>query len=190
MPGTRSQRPAPVTLTFELPLPPGVNNQYVTVGRRRVLSKEAKAFKRNVAKHVDQLRSRGVISPRAEVVLGESLLGAYLTFYFETPRRRDLDGGLKIALDALASAIGFDDRDIVDLHLTKQIDPLRPRLEVQLEQIADWQFDRTYIYLGEGPGSELDSTSAEEDWMPDANRGTIESTGPGAQSNASQRETT
>lgn len=139
----------PTTLLLELPLPPGVNNQYVTVGRRRVLSKPARTFKQDVAKQIERLRISGELGRQAEAALAGSLLGVYLTFYFETPRRRDLDGGLKIALDALATAIGFDDRDVVDLHLTKQIDPLRPRLEVQLETIANWQFDRTYIYLGD-----------------------------------------
>ena len=174
MPEAADRPLRPATLTIELPLPPGVNNQYVTVGRRRVLSKEAKAFKSNVAKLVERLRADGLLSPRVESALGTSHLGAYLTFYFETPRRRDLDGGLKITLDALATAIGFDDRDIVDLHLTKQIDPLRPRLEVQIEQIADWQYDRTYVYLGESPGAELGAAPDAEDWMPAANRSTID----------------
>ena len=40
----------PATFQIVLPLPPGVNNQYVSVGRRRVLSAPAKAFNRNVAK--------------------------------------------------------------------------------------------------------------------------------------------
>lgn len=138
-----------VNLSFELPLPPGVNNQYVTVGRRRVLSKPAQAFKRDVAKLIDRCRRDGTISTANEAGLKATLLGVYLTFYFETPRRRDLDGGLKIALDALAAALDFDDRDIVDLHLTKQIDPLRPRLAVQIETIHGWQFDQAYVYLGD-----------------------------------------
>lgn len=140
---------APTILSFELPLPPGVNNQYVTVGRRRVLSKSAQKFKRDVSKLVERLRLDGRLSPSHESHVKSTLLGVYLTFYFETPRRRDLDGGLKIALDALATALDFDDRDVVDLHLTKQIDPLHPRLVVQIETIAGWQFDRSYVYLGE-----------------------------------------
>ncbi|MDQ3442940.1 MAG: RusA family crossover junction endodeoxyribonuclease, partial [Chloroflexota bacterium] len=84
-----------------------------------------------------------------ERALASSYIGVYLTFYFETPMRRDLDGGLKIALDAMASGLGFDDRKVVDIHLTKRIDPLRPRLEVELETIADWQFDESYVYLGD-----------------------------------------
>ena len=140
---------APVSLSLTLPLPPGVNNQYVTVGKRRVLSKPAQAFKRDVTKLLAGMRERGELDPVVEKAFGASLIGAYFTFYFETPMRRDLDGGLKIALDALATSLGFDDRSVVDIHLTKQIDPLHPRLEVELETILDWAFDQEYVYLGE-----------------------------------------
>lgn len=151
MPGdgaVASRRITPISLELTLPLPPGVNNQYVTVGRRRVLSKPAQTFKRDATKAIERARREGVITPAAEAALRGALLGVYLTFYFETPMRRDLDGGLKIALDALCSALGLDDRAVVDLHLTKRIDPLRPRVEIELEAISDWSFDRSYVYLG------------------------------------------
>jgi len=147
----------PVACSLTLPLPPGVNNQYVTVGRRRVLSKAAQSFHRDAAKAIDQARRAGAVTPQAEAALRDALLGVYLTFYFETPHRRDLDGGLKIALDALGRALGFDDRAVVDLHLAKKIDPLHPRLEVELETIDDWQFDRDYVYLGESVPPAVDS---------------------------------
>jgi len=150
----------PITLKLTLPLPPGVNHQYVTVGKRRVLSKTAQTFKRDVTKLISGLREKGHIAPSVEQMIGKSLLGVYLTFYFETPMKRDLDGGLKIALDALGSALDFDDRSVVDLHLTKQIDPLHPRLEVELETIADWSFDREYVYLGE---TDNDDAPAQDD---------------------------
>ena len=143
--------PAVAALAFTLPLPPGVNNLYVTVGRRRVLSKPAQTFNRDVARVVERARRDNRVTPETEAALRRGLLGVYLTFYFATPMRRDLDGGLKIALDALGQALGFDDRAVVDLHLSKRIDPLRPRLEVELETIADWEFDRSYVYLGD-PG--------------------------------------
>ncbi len=139
----------PVSLSLTLPLPPGINNQYVTVGKRRVLSKSARAFKRDVTKHLTRLRERGTLDPVVERAFKDALIGVYLTFYFETPMRRDLDGGLKIALDSLATGLGFDDRAVVDLHLVKQIDPLHPRLEVELETISSWSFDRSYVYLGD-----------------------------------------
>jgi crossover junction endodeoxyribonuclease RusA len=138
-----------ISLQITLPLPPGVNNQYVTIGRRRVLSQAANAFHRDVTKHVAGMRSRGDLPISIEKALATSLLGVYLTYFFETPHRRDLDGGLKITLDALGRALGFDDRAVVDLHLTKKIDPLHPRVEVELETIGNWEYDRTYRYLGE-----------------------------------------
>jgi crossover junction endodeoxyribonuclease RusA len=139
------------TVRVVLPLPPGVNNQYVSVGGRRVLSTSAKSFNRDVIKVISALRSRGELLPPTERALAGSLLGVYLDYYFETPHRRDLDGGLKITLDALGRALGFDDRAVVDLHLSKKIDPLRPRVEVEVETIADWEFDRSYLYLGTEP---------------------------------------
>jgi len=148
----RTRSTTPVSVVVTLPLPPSVNNQYLTVGRRRVLSKPAQAFNQDVAKLVEQSRRDGVVSPADEAAIRVSLLGIYLTFYFETPLRRDLDGGLKIALDALSRALGFDDRTVVDLHLTKRIDPIRPRLEVELETVPTWEFDRPYVYLGEKEG--------------------------------------
>lgn len=141
----------PQALHLVLPLPPGVNNQYVTVGKRRVLSAEAKSFNRDVAKIISNLRSHGHLDPATESILADAAIGVYLVFYFETPHKRDLDGGLKITLDALGRNLGFDDRAVVDIHLSKKIDPLAPRVEVDLETIHDWEFDRTYHYLGEDP---------------------------------------
>jgi len=149
------------TLSLVLPMPPGVNNQYVTVGNRRVLSKPARAFRKDVAVLVERIRTKGQLDPALEQDLQKSLLGIYLTFYFTSPMRRDLDGGLKITLDALGDTIGFDDRRVVDLHLTKQIDPLRPRLEVEIETIRDWTFDQTFVYLGEPAGDDADDQAVE-----------------------------
>lgn len=145
----RLAAPPPATFQIVLPLPPGVNNQYVSVGRRRMLSAPAKTFNRDVAKLIAAERTGGRLSLATERALADALLGVYLVYFFETPHRRDLDGGLKICLDALARTIGFDDRAVVDLHLSKKIDPLRPRVEVEIETISEWEFDRTYRYLGQ-----------------------------------------
>jgi crossover junction endodeoxyribonuclease RusA len=139
---------SPTTFQIVLPLPPGVNNQYISVGRRRVLSAPAKSFNRDVAKLIAAQRTSGQLSAVTVQALANSLLGVYLVFFFQTPHRRDLDGGLKICLDALARSIGFDDRAVVDLHLSKKIDPLHPRVEVEIETISAWEFDQTYLYLG------------------------------------------
>jgi len=132
-----------------LPLPPGVNNQYATVGNRRVLSKEASRFKRDVKKLLLGAAGDAAWDETEGARLKAGWLGLYLDFYFATPLKRDLDGGLKITQDALCEALGLDDRRVVDIHLVKRIDPLRPRVEVELEAIAEWEFDQQYIFLGQ-----------------------------------------
>ena len=135
---------------FELPLPPSINQQYATVNGRRVLSKASRTYKREVGKAVRRLRAEGVISDALVAALREGFLGLFIDFYFETPHRRDLDGGLKITQDAICDALGVNDNRVVDVHLVKRIDPLRPHIEVELEAIPDWDFGvQQYIYLGD-----------------------------------------
>jgi crossover junction endodeoxyribonuclease RusA len=134
---------------FTLPLPPGVNHQYTRVGNRRVLSKEHRAFKRAVRKKLGRLRVDETLSDEFVRVLKKGFVGLFLDFYFKTPLKRDLDGGLKIAQDAILAPLGVNDNRVVDIHLVKRIDPLRPRLEVELEAISDWQFDVEYYVINE-----------------------------------------
>jgi crossover junction endodeoxyribonuclease RusA len=88
---------------------------------------------------------QGRIEPGWPAQLKEQPLACDLTFYFETPYKRDLDGGLKITLDALFETLELDDRYVVSLTLEKKIDPLRPRLELELGALPDWEFDRQYV---------------------------------------------
>lgn len=138
-----------------LPLPPSINHQYATVGDRRVLTKDAARFKRAVRQAVARLDAAALGEAEREQ-LRDGYLGLYLDFYFLTPLKRDLDGGLKITQDALCEALGLDDRKVVDIHLVKRIDPLHPRVEVELEAIADWQFDQEYVFLGQATPSETE----------------------------------
>jgi crossover junction endodeoxyribonuclease RusA len=134
---------------FDLPLPPGINQQYATVNGRRVLSKVSRNYKREVGRIIRRLRHEGLLSNELLAALRERYIGLFIDFYFETPMRRDLDGGLKIAQDAICDALGVNDNRVVDVHLVKRIDPLQPHIEVELEAILDWQFDTEYVYLGE-----------------------------------------
>lgn len=146
----------PITLSLTLPLPPSINAQYTLAKgtKKRVLTKVARDFKKKAGNVILLLQQQSKITPVEERAFANNLLGVYMTFYFETPMRRDLDGGLKIALDTIATGLGFDDRNVVDLHLTKQIDPLHPRLEVEIETIAEWTFDREYVVLSKPDGEE------------------------------------
>jgi crossover junction endodeoxyribonuclease RusA len=135
---------------FELPLPPGINQQYATVGDRRVLSKESRRYKKEVGRAIRRLRADGTIPGALVTALRQGFVGLFIDFYFETPLRRDLDGGLKIAQDAICEALEMNDNRVVDLHLVKRMDPLRPHIEVELEAIPTWEFGAEYIYLEKG----------------------------------------
>ena len=135
------------SVRFTLPLPPGINSQYTQVGKRRVLSKEHAKFKRSVERRIHRLRVEAVITDDFITALSQGWIGLFLDFYFETPRRRDLDGGLKITQDAILTALGVNDNRVVDIHLVKRISPAHPRVEVELEAIPTWQFDDEYVLL-------------------------------------------
>jgi crossover junction endodeoxyribonuclease RusA len=135
---------------FELPLPPSINQQYATVKGRRVLSRASRKYKKEVGRAIRRLRAEGVIADALVSALRQGFVGLFIDFYFETPLRRDLDGGFKITQDAICDALGVNDNRVVDVHLVKRIDPLRPHIEVELEAILDWEFDTQYVYLGGG----------------------------------------
>ncbi|HMQ54364.1 MAG TPA: RusA family crossover junction endodeoxyribonuclease [Anaerolineae bacterium] len=134
---------------FTLPLPPSINDQYTQVGKKRVLSKDHLQFKRQVRRKVHTLRVDEVLTDPFIAALSQGWIGLFLDFYFETPLRRDLDGGLKITQDALLEALGINDNRVVDIHLVKRIAPNNPRVEVELEVIPEWQFDDEYVVLNE-----------------------------------------
>ncbi len=135
------------SLNFTVSLPPGINSQYATVNGRRVLSAEARRWKSEVERKLDGLEIQGVLSDQLKAGFARSYLAVFLDFYFTTPHKRDLDGGLKITLDALCQALGLNDNRVVDIHLIKKIDPLHPRLDITLEAVSDWHFDLEYNYI-------------------------------------------
>jgi crossover junction endodeoxyribonuclease RusA len=142
----------PVTLRLTLLLPPGINQQYATVNGRRVSTAVARHFKQAVQKKIHELERAGQILPETREHLHVGYLALLLVFYFETPLKRDLDGGLKITQDALCEALGLNDNRVVSIHMLKYIDPIHPRLEVELEALDEWQFDEEYIVHPQSQG--------------------------------------
>lgn len=133
----RSTTPLLVTLTptrfaFELPLPPSINSQYATVNGRRVLSSTGRRYKAAIAQILLGALAQ---SPNRATFLNAAqshYLALSIHFYFPTLLRRDLDGGLKIAQDALCEAMGINDNRIVEIHLYKSLDREAPRLDCAL----------------------------------------------------------
>jgi crossover junction endodeoxyribonuclease RusA len=134
-------------LRLTLPLPPSINEQYATVDGHRVSTQVARRFKQQVKATLRSLQQQGVLTEELRNRLRQGYLTLFLDFYFSTPLKRDLDGGLKITQDALCESLGLNDNRVVDIHLTKHIDPLHPHLYVELEALPDWQFDNEYVVL-------------------------------------------
>ena len=143
--GKHSQKNPPL-LRLTLPLPPGINEQYATVDGHRVSTVVARRFKRQVHDIVHSLIQQGTLQDELHNQFRQSYLALFLDFYFATPLKRDLDGGLKITQDALCEALGLNDNKVVNIHLMKHIDPLHPHLYLELE-LSDWSFDEEYILL-------------------------------------------
>ena len=122
----------PQELFVVLPLPPSINHQYATVNGRRVLSSIGRHYKIAVGKHLSAILHQS--SHRADFFesLGSHAVTLSIRFFFKTALRRDLDGGLKIAQDAICQAISLNDNRITEIHLHKDSDQDRPRMECTL----------------------------------------------------------
>jgi len=142
-------RAKPPTLQVSLPLPPSINSQYATVEGRRVLSETARKWKRQVEQRVELLEEKEILTDQLRQALVRSYLSVFIEFYFASPHRRDLDGGLKITLDAVCESLGVNDNRVVEIHLVKKIDPLHPHINVTIEGVAKWEFDEQYVLLDE-----------------------------------------
>ena len=127
--------PSPAgVLVLVLPLPPSINHQYATVQGRRVLSRAGREFKSLVAEEVENWLDK---YPYVDVALFQQhYLALTIMFYFRAALRRDLDGGLKIAQDALCEALGVNDNLVIEIHLSKRVDRHCPRMEVQLTALT------------------------------------------------------
>ena len=134
-------------LCLTLPIPPGINEQYATVNGHRVSTAVARRFKLDVKKKLAAMEREGILHEVLHDRLRQGYLSLLLAFYFETPLKRDLDGGLKIAQDALCEGLGLNDNRVVSIHLLKYIDPLHPHLDVEIEALDDWRFDEEYKLL-------------------------------------------
>ncbi|MGB0910534.1 MAG: RusA family crossover junction endodeoxyribonuclease [Nitrospirales bacterium] len=119
-------------ISLTLPLPPSINHQYATVNGRRILSSKGRQYKASVAQEIMFLLTA---SSSREILLNNlntHSLTFSIWFYFSSALRRDLDGGLKIAQDAICNALDINDNRIGEIHLYRAIDASTPRMECTL----------------------------------------------------------
>ena len=119
-------------VALTLPVPPSVNHQYATVNGRRLISSAGRAYKAQVGELVWLKLAQSTHRATLLARLQSEWLALSIRFYFTSALRRDVDGGLKIAQDALCEGLGINDNRIVETHLYKHIDKDNPRIEVCL----------------------------------------------------------
>jgi crossover junction endodeoxyribonuclease RusA len=119
-------------VALTLPVPPSVNHQYATVNGRRLISSAGRAYKAQVRQLVWLKLAQSTHRAALLAQLQSKWLALSIRFYFTSALRRDVDGGLKIAQDALCEGLGINDNRIVETHLYKHIDRDNPRIEVRL----------------------------------------------------------
>ncbi len=100
-------------LRVTLPLPPSANRYWRTYQGRTVRSADATSY---IALVAAELRGQRQIPDTARV---------HLTLRVWCDKRRDLSNCLKVTEDALAQALGWDDRQTAEIHLYKHEEPCR-----------------------------------------------------------------
>lgn len=142
---TRNRRPLPSpivegtcqsitigSITLTLPVPPSINHQYATVNGRRLLSAKGRAYKDFVGQQILVALAQSPHRATLRQTLQQASLCLSIHFFFASALRRDTDGGLKIAQDALCEGLGLNDNRVVETHLYKHQDRDNPRMEIKL----------------------------------------------------------
>lgn len=119
-------------MALTLPIPPSVNHQYATVNGRRLLSAKGRAFKAFVGQHILVALAQSPHGATLRHNLQQASLSLSIRFFFASSLRRDTDGGLKIAQDALCEGLGLNDNRVMETHLYKYQDRDNPRMEILL----------------------------------------------------------
>ena len=118
-----SQMPAVPPYTVTLPVAPSSNRYWRVWRNRAVRTKEAEAYIAAVKRAVG----------RRALFLGPV---AVTIHWYRAARMGDLDGRLKVALDAFQGSVYENDRQIVELHAYRHEDPLDPRMAITVETRA------------------------------------------------------
>jgi crossover junction endodeoxyribonuclease RusA len=131
--------------TYELPLPPGVNQSYGIgtsrrTGKARIVSKtNHKQFKKDAAillANQQQLLKRGEQEAFRRVIksikLNKWFLHLEVFFFLDDILSRDEDGGLKVIQDSVCKHLGINDKYVMDAHIGKRPANGRPRCEIRV----------------------------------------------------------
>lgn len=111
-------------LKFTLPYPPSVNHYLRHNGHAVYRTKEANDYR--------QIVGWSLLSMGIEPLQGQ--LKMAIVAY--RPRKAgDIDGILKVSLDAMNKLAYEDDKQIIELHVYRRDDKHNPRLEIEIHEV-------------------------------------------------------
>lgn len=115
-----------MNLTFET-LPPSTNHLYAQRGSARYLKPEVRSAKDAIGWEArSQYHGEPLTSP----------LAVSVALYWGDRRKHDIDN-IKALLDACTGILWEDDGQIIDLHITKGLDKLRPRVDMTVREVSE-----------------------------------------------------
>jgi Holliday junction resolvase RusA-like endonuclease len=132
---------ADIFFSGRLPVPPSINRSYKSflnpkTGKSAFAGTgTARAFKKAAAKQLaNAVVDRSVVDAiRAAKQKKQQIpLEVTIHFYFEHRWTRDIDSGLKVAIDAVFKHLKMNDNLIVDLHIKKRMDKTDPRVHIEI----------------------------------------------------------
>lgn len=129
--------------TGSVPLPPSVNQAYavgVVNGHHRIVpSPLLEQFKEAAALLLPKSSRYNLDLPVLQAIRSARVktpLAVRLQVYFTTEWKRDLDGPLKFAIDAVFAFLGLNDNQVVRLEAEKLVDRAEPRIDIEIRCLA------------------------------------------------------
>lgn len=116
----------------KMPLPPGINHAYRPLSHGFIGTEALNQFKADAALLLSQGYHDWPIITAIRKARQKVPLRVDLHFFFRYLWKNDIDGPIKFALDAMFTRLEMNDVQIVNLHVTKQVDNDNPRTEIEV----------------------------------------------------------
>ena len=100
-----------------------INQKYGIINGRNLLTKRYRDAKRDLGLEI-------LAGWQNETMLGDVTLN--ILQYFGDKRKRDVDGAIKIIMDAMEGIVYENDNQVTELHVYKEIDKENPRTVIQI----------------------------------------------------------
>lgn len=114
-----------------LPYPPALNHLYRAFDGKVLLSREGRAYK-------EQVGWLALAAQQAPPLRGPVVVELVL---YRPRKAGDIDGPLKVLLDALEGHLWANDRQIVEMHVYRKDDKHNPRVEVRAWEVKEGDGD-------------------------------------------------